>query len=614
MSWKWSALSRVVAAALLVCVIALLGAAQGVKEEQPLRKLPAGLALVAPDAGLFITVKPGDLLAHPTFALLDRPFGSDFAGGFEREFGIPMKEVQRLTLFGQVPDELIVVVHTREPFAREKLIGKEAALELHGKKVFRWVPHHRRTLKPQEAFKKDKDGRFEKEKDRADFERELALRGELIWPVDANTFVAGRGRLLQAYLATLTRPAKQNPLAEELQVAGKHSVVIGLRPSRILQQTDLGMRERERALRKLKGKEKVIRDEKDKARPAVKEEPLEVRSIDEIYQRDSWQGPLELSFKPLAYANRALVTIDVGDEIRGSARLQFAQEDEARDGVLSVQLVLYMARQMVPRLFTGAGLDMKGKEAAAIISSLQADLRNARIERDRTTVQASLKTREDLKTLASTLRDLPSIRRMETDLKMISLSFHNFAVTSSGHFPAPAIVSNEGKPLLSWRVAILPYIDRIPLYRQFKLDEPWDSPHNKKLLSKMPSIYAPLPGKATDPYTTFYQVCTGPNTPFASHEQRQGPSIPRDFPDGTSNTFLVLEASKAVPWTKPEDIRIDPKKPLPKFGGQFDRFFLAGYADGSVRRIRKDADEKMLRCLIDPADGNIIADRELLHP
>lgn len=52
----------------------------------------------------------------------------------------------------------------------------------------------------------------------------------------------------------------------------------------------------------------------------------------------------------------------------------------------------------------------------------------------------------------------------------------------------PAVHSKDGKPLLSWRVLVLPYIEEDKLYREFHLDEPWDSPHNKKLLSRMPAV------------------------------------------------------------------------------------------------------------------------------
>src|SRR5262245_59728137 len=80
-------------------------------------------------------------------------------------------------------------------------------------------------------------------------------------------------------------------------------------------------------------------------------------------------------------------------------------------------------------------------------------------------------------------------RTSQNNLKMVRLAMHNFH-DAMGRFPAATAYAKNGKPLLSWRVAILPYIEEDALYRQFKLDEPWDSPHNKKLIAKMPKIYA----------------------------------------------------------------------------------------------------------------------------
>src|SRR4249919_3311122 len=74
------------------------------------------------------------------------------------------------------------------------------------------------------------------------------------------------------------------------------------------------------------------------------------------------------------------------------------------------------------------------------------------------------------------------------NLKQIGLAMHNYHDVKNG-LPPSAIVDKQGKPLLSWRVAILPYIEQQPLYDKFKLDEPWDSPNNKDLIQYMPSIY-----------------------------------------------------------------------------------------------------------------------------
>src|SRR2546421_177216 len=83
------------------------------------------------------------------------------------------------------------------------------------------------------------------------------------------------------------------------------------------------------------------------------------------------------------------------------------------------------------------------------------------------------------------------LRASANKLKQIGIAFHNHAGTYNSKLPSD-ILDKSGKPLLSWRVAILPFIEEDNLYKQFKLDEPWDSDHNKKLIERMPKLYAPL--------------------------------------------------------------------------------------------------------------------------
>src|SRR5262249_47063877 len=145
--------------------------------------------------------------------------------------------------------------------------------------------------------------------------------------------------------------------------------------------------------------------------------------------------------------------------------------------------------------------------------------------------------------------------------------------------PAAAIRSKEGKPLLSWRVAILPYVGHKELYEKFKLDEPWDSEHNKKLLAEMPKIYAPVGVRAqAGQNETFYRVFEGSGTPF---EGKEGLRF-EDFTNKLSKTILVVEAGDAVLWTKPDELPYDPEKPLPAVGGMFENIFHVVLADGMV--------------------------------
>jgi hypothetical protein len=170
-------------------------------------------------------------------------------------------------------------------------------------------------------------------------------------------------------------------------------------------------------------------------------------------------------------------------------------------------------------------------------------------------------------------------------------------------FPAASILSPDGEPTLSWRVTLLPFLggEAARLYKEFRLIEPWDSPHNKKLLAKMPKVYTPVAGKPKEPYATYYQVFTGPNTPFP-RVQLRGPRQ-ASFKDGLANTLLIVEAGEAVPWTKPADLVLDPKKPLPGLGGMFEGVFHGAMGDGIVRRFRRHFDEKVMRLVIDPRDG-----------
>jgi Protein of unknown function (DUF1559) len=170
--------------------------------------------------------------------------------------------------------------------------------------------------------------------------------------------------------------------------------------------------------------------------------------------------------------------------------------------------------------------------------------------------------------------------------------------------PPQALCNPNGEPLLSWRVLLLPYLEQRALFEQFKLDEPWDSPHNIRLLAQMPSVYAPFDGSPTpEPYTTCYQVFVGNGAAF---EQRYGLSFKDDFPDGTSNTVLIVQGAEAVPWTKPADLDYAPDRPPPKLSGVFAGTYQVAFADGSARPISQKIRLTTLRALITRNGGETI--------
>jgi hypothetical protein len=160
----------------------------------------------------------------------------------------------------------------------------------------------------------------------------------------------------------------------------------------------------------------------------------------------------------------------------------------------------------------------------------------------------------------------------------MAVAIHSYA-EKEGTLPPAALRGKGGRPLLSWRVAILPYIEQEALYREFRLDEPWDSPHNLALLPRMPRLYAPFDGsQPSELHSTFYQVFVSKGTPF------EGPRGLKLKPfQGGRPTLLIVEAGEAVPWTKPADLVYDPARPLPKLGGILrDGRFRATLADSFV--------------------------------
>jgi hypothetical protein len=170
-----------------------------------------------------------------------------------------------------------------------------------------------------------------------------------------------------------------------------------------------------------------------------------------------------------------------------------------------------------------------------------------------------------------------------------------------GTYPPAAIRDAGGKPLLSWRVSILPYIEQEALYKEFHLDEPWDSEHNRALIAKMPELYADpaAPNLAAAGRTT-YVVPTGEGMVFHGGE---GTRI-RDVIDGTSNTILAVEVApdQAVEWTKPADWEVDLSDPLKGVRREANEprggVFAVAFCDGSVRMLSNAIDLGVLKALL----------------
>jgi len=172
------------------------------------------------------------------------------------------------------------------------------------------------------------------------------------------------------------------------------------------------------------------------------------------------------------------------------------------------------------------------------------------------------------------------------------------------HFPPAAARDRNGKPLLSWRVQVLPYLNQQALYERFHLDEPWDSPHNKELISAMPKVFCNAPRESASQGLTAVMVFVGQGAPF---DDPEGPRR-ADVTDGARNTIMIVHAGKdrAVPWTKPEDLTFAPADPAAALGTTPAGGFETVFFDGRPMRIASDVEPGILRALITHAGGELI--------
>lgn len=200
---------------------------------------------------------------------------------------------------------------------------------------------------------------------------------------------------------------------------------------------------------------------------------------------------------------------------------------------------------------------------------------------------------------AAPARSSADDKRLFDNLKRIALAMHNHHDTHK-KFPPAAVRGDGGEALLSWRVALLPFLGEQGLYDQFRLNEPWDSPHNKSLIQRMPEVYRTDAAGAGE---TSVMVFVGPQTPSGIEE---GPRL-ADIRDGTSNTILcvVAGADKAVPWTKPEDLSLNTANPLSAMGQLPGDYFICVLFDGFVRSIRTGNDPQLLAGLITHSGGEV---------
>ncbi len=194
------------------------------------------------------------------------------------------------------------------------------------------------------------------------------------------------------------------------------------------------------------------------------------------------------------------------------------------------------------------------------------------------------------------------------NLKQIALAMHNYH-DKYGCLPPACTVDKAGRPLHSWRVLLLPFLDWGALYQQIRLDEPYDSPHNRAVFDdiesgvngppSMPSVFW-CPSDKEGHGDTNYVMIVGPRT----ISNGSNSICLKDITDGTSNTIAVVETyGLGIRWYEPRDLRVEEitfKINDPEYFGIASRHpggAQVGLADGSVRFLPDTVDPRAVEAM-----------------
>lgn len=195
------------------------------------------------------------------------------------------------------------------------------------------------------------------------------------------------------------------------------------------------------------------------------------------------------------------------------------------------------------------------------------------------------------------------------NLKQIGVALYGYA-EDYGCFPPAYIADADGRPMHSWRVLVLPYMECQDLYRRYDFSEPWDGPHNRLLAKQVPYCFqcpsdTLLPGTAG----TGYLAITGPQTIWPDN----GTVSFGEISDGTFQTLAVVEvAHSGINWMEPRDLpfsalNLGVNSPAGTDVSS-DHLDVAQvlFCDGAVRALEPSLSVKTLKALATRSGGETI--------
>ncbi|MBI3865169.1 MAG: DUF1559 domain-containing protein [Planctomycetia bacterium] len=199
------------------------------------------------------------------------------------------------------------------------------------------------------------------------------------------------------------------------------------------------------------------------------------------------------------------------------------------------------------------------------------------------------------------------------NIRNIAIALNNYHSTF-GTLPPAYIADANGRPMHSWRVLILPYLDRVDLYARYRFDEPWNGPNNSKLHDVIVDPFC-CPedhgrGKST---STSYAAIVGPETIWPAPDSMKFD----DVTDGLADTLLVVEvANSGIHWMEPRDLDASsmPRKINDTSGkgisSRHPGLAVVAYASGHVRRLDERTPATTVEAMMTVRGGEAIPEHD----
>lgn len=587
-------------------------------------KRGAGLDLVPTEGFAVLTVNVAAIHDAPVTQPIREAFlkgDRAFLKRAEADYGLTPDQIDRVSVF--VPqstytltDTPLVLITTRKPFDRMKVLkawkatteppsqGMVGGLAFAGGVLGNVVPGAPPVLpgggavpvpvpaqdapdKPKAAKKDDKP---------LDPNAPMYYVGgpaesSVLVPVDDHTLAylpnQGFGAASPLLVAALLRKRTDGPLAEALALADKHHLTAAVD----------GKHLRDAFKQWREGPGEVMA-------PGVDPDGNPVKPMKP--EKDPAAEDEFTPYEPLVQLDRAVLTIDVGERTTLKLVAHFPTAEAAKKAEAGVKAGVKAVVKLLADEQKSTGDE--DKDLLPVYDFALAGLEKAAVVIDGKTLAVTAAAdvgpalKAALTVLPTKVQEAAERMRTANNLRQIGLAIQNYE-SANGHLPQD-VIDSDGKPLHSWRVQLLPYLEANDLYEKIDKSRAWDDPVNKKLWDKMPDVFK-VAGREAEVGHTYLQAFrtvnwVGMDDVWMVDNKKVTTA---EISDGTSNTAAVVETEAAAHWMKPGEILFDPKK-LPQVGNPKTGRVNVGMLDGTARTFdRKKLTGEKLKAILTANGG-----------